>query len=189
MSQAEIEQLTQEQESLRDQVMKLAAEISDLITRDIQSFMSREARKRFIQEPAFAESVDDGRLKELKQAIRARATQLSEGIKEALAAPALWLTQTPEPVRSKSLEPHAAIWAILQRIPESARELLAAFQFPEGEAPVYAPPSYFIEGKYLPGLVERYWTLCAKHQELEVRLGSLSLEARRKQQGERWDSV
>ncbi len=189
MSQADLEQLQQEQAQLHDQILRLASEITDIVARDIPAFLSREIRKRFVDFPDFAESLDDNRLRELKTAIRHRSTQLADALRESLSDPDAWLISTPEPIRSKSLEPNPHVWTSLQRIPETARELLSAFQFPASEPPTYSPPSYFIDGKYLPGLAEKYWNLLAKRHEQRDRFLAISLESRRKQQAERWDAL
>lgn len=188
-----LEELESQQQQLTEQVMVLAREITAAIAEDITTFMNREVRRRFIEAVDFAESVDDTKVREIKDAIQQQSEALGVDLKETLANEALWLIPPPEGELGKQLEPNQGVWSALQRLALGAAEFLAAFHFPadndEGFVIAYRPPSYFVAGKYLPGLVEKYWKLLSRRQRLADEVSAIDLEQRRKTLVERWDRL
>ena len=53
----------------------------------------------------------------------------------------------------------------------------------------YKTPARFIDGKYPPGMIEKYWAQLANLRAAEEQRAELDMEARKARLAQRWDSL
>ena len=185
-----LQTLKNEIETARNQLKPQIEGICGIIAGDLPNFVLRQVRLAFIEDLAYAQSKDDEALRALKGRIAAFGRVLSEEIKTSLLSDmALWWGQNVSLSQTgKTLEGNTGIWQILSGIPER----ILAYIRKEGIVPldiVYTTPARFIEGKYLPGMIEKYWVQLAALRALEDALQAAELEAGKAVQASRWDSI
>ena len=182
---------------LRDSIAALADEAIAVFEADFPQFFAREVRRRFLDAPDFARSLDDAKLKALKEAIAARSQAAGAAIVEKLRDRDLWLsgTQVAEPA-GKSFEDNPALWDVVASICEPLGDFLAEQGFPPtaggegGGGPYglrYREPKRFVSGRYLPSIAEQYWRRIAELREVEGRVRELEREREQAELLARWN--
>ena len=90
----------------------------------------------------------------------------------------------------KSFAENQKLWAPTTAAAELVREILSAYGFPDtAPSPEYRMPTWFINGKYLPGIAEKYWGLIAEIREIRVRIREVERDSQRETLRKRWDSI
>lgn len=184
-------------ETLDNEIVKTKAQlkpqieaICDVIVNDLPNFVLKQVRNAFIEDVSFAESKKDEELVALKERIAAYGQSLASEVREKLLADmdAWWGAAVSVEKTGKTLEGNVAIWNILSQIEPRLSEFIAN----EGLKSVeihYSTPARFIEGKYLPGMIEKYWAQMTALRALESERAEADQEARKTKQASRWDAL
>lgn len=186
----QIETLDIEIEKSKAQLKPQIEAICDVIVNDLPNFVLKQVRAAFIEDVSFAESKKDEELVELKARIAAFGQTLSSDIHQRLLSDmdAWWGDAVSIEKTGKTLEGNDQIWNILSEIKPRLT------QFIQGEGLVavdfkYATPARFIEGKYLPGMIEKYWAQLTALKALQNERIEADREARKTKQATRWDAL
>lgn len=185
-----LETLEHEIEAARQQLKPQIESICGIISGDLPNFVLRQVRGAFIEDLAFAQSKSDEELRAFKVRIAEFGEALASDIRRALLADLeiWWGKEVSLSQTGKTLEGNAKVWGILSGIPEK----ISTYMRGEGlTAPViqYTTPARFIEGKYLPGMIEKYWVQLAALRALEDEHLAAVVEASKAAQATRWDSL
>jgi hypothetical protein len=187
----ELKELNAREARARAAILKLAAEVRQVLAEDLAQFPGREVRRRFVADPAFAATFDDARIAAVKADVAKRGAALRDRVVAAMEAPDLWLAGVDATGPGKSLQENEKLWAATAEAVTAARQALKAHGFPAaGDAAVeYRMPTWFIGGKYLPGLAEKYWALVGELRDLRQRIAELEQSRVRDALGKRWDKM
>jgi len=199
-AQPDLTELETQKDNLVERIMSVVHDMIEVIIVDVPAFIEREVRRRFVEALDFAEGLDESAIKDIHAAIQERSKALEATLRESLGDKSLWMADDVAIADGKSLEPNTGVWTALQAIPQAVQAVLGAFGFPAdtsteegGETPtydiVYRAPVYFIRGQYLPGLVEKYWSLWELLHEIEVEVREAQQAQRREALAARWDAV
>lgn len=174
----------------RQAILKLASEVRPVLAEDLVQFPAREVRRRFVANPEFAATLSDEQIAELKAELARRATEVRDRVIAAMEPADLWVEATGPTGPGKSFAENERLWAPTREAASLVAEVLERYGFPAGEgAPEYRMPTWFIGGKYLPGLAEKYWALVAEVRELRERAAELERTRVRESLGKRWDKL
>ncbi|MBM4394425.1 MAG: hypothetical protein FJ087_01890 [Deltaproteobacteria bacterium] len=186
----ELKELRAHEAKARAAILKLAAEVKPVLAEDLVQYPGREVRKRFVADPEFAASLSDEKVAALKADLAARSAEVRDGIIAAMDDPDLWVEAEGPTGAGKSLGENGRLWAPTRRAADLVAEVMGRHGFPKGEgAPEYRMPTWFIGGRYLPGLAEKYWALVAEVRELRERAAELERTRVRETLGKRWDKL
>ncbi len=190
MSEHDLETLNREIEDAKVQLKPQIESICDVICNDLPNFVLKQVRAAFIDDVTYAESKSDSELSALKTRIAEFGNNLKAEIRSKLVADMeTWWSATVSLERTgKTLEGNNGVWAVLSEIAPK----ISAFIAGEGMATLsitYATPARFIDGKYLPGMIEKYWAQLAALRALEEERIAVDNEARKTRQASRWDAL
>jgi len=190
MSEHDLETLNREIEEAKAQLKPQIESICDVICNDLPNFILKQVRAAFIEDVKFAESKSDDELSALKVRIGEFGSSLKSQIRAKLVADmkAWWDESVSLERTGKTLEGNSNVWAVLSEIAPKISEFISN----EGLTPLsitYATPARFIDGKYLPGMIEKYWAQLAALRALEEERIAVDNEARKTRQASRWDSL
>lgn len=190
MAEHNIESLNREIENAHAQLKPQIEAICDVIAGDLPNFVLRQVRAAFIEDVKFAESKSDSELVDLKARIASFSQELASSIRGALLSNMeyWWGNDVSLEKTGKTLEGNEKIWAILATIAPKIADFIKS----EGLNAVeirYTTPARFIEGKYLPGMIEKYWSQLVALHALEEEKAAADNEARKTKQASRWDSL
>jgi hypothetical protein len=187
----ELKELHAREARARAAILKLAAEVRQVLAEDLAQFPGREVRRRFVADPAFAATFDDARIAAVKADVAKRGAALRDRVVAAMEDPDLWLAGVDATGPGKSLQENERLWAATAEAVTAARQAMKAHGFPAaGDAAVeYRMPTWFIGGKYLPGLAEKYWALVGELRDLRQRIAELEQSRVRDALGQRWDKI
>ena len=147
-------------EKIREELRWITEQICDVLDHDLQEFPVRTAKKRYLAVPEFAATLTAEQLGELKEALRKAAQKNTREILTRLKDENIWIDDlTPSGNKApKSLRDNRAVTEALSEIAETTKSVLKEFDFPEALLEIhYDTPTWFINGQYLPGLIEKYW--------------------------------
>lgn len=191
--QQRIEELKQQERFIRDKTMEVARDALQVLLADLPLFVERELKKAFIANPDFAEAMPDEQLLALKQEIRTRGTEAARAIVKELDVPALWMSGHTFLEGAKTLEDHKDVWAIANRISDVVKQILEKYGFPvalrESLEIRYRQPSWFVAGRLMTTIAEKYWRKMTEWAEVQRELDELDNQSRREALKQRWDSV
>jgi len=187
----ELKDLRNRETRARQAILKLAGEVRPILSDDILKYPAREVRRRFVGDPLFAESMDDSLVQKLKKELEERSVPVRDGIMVQMGADDLWLAGLECEGRGKSFAENEKLWSPTTAAAELVREILTAYDFPLAEPPPdgYRMPTWFINGKYLPGMAEKYWGIIGEIREIRVRIREVEGGVQRESLGKRWDSI
>lgn len=187
----ELKDLRNRENRARQAIIKLASEVCLILADDLLKYPAREVRRRFVAEPLFAESMDDATVQRLKAELDERSVPVRDGIMEHLNADDRWLAGLEYEGQGKSFAENEKLWTPTAAAAELVREILTAYDFPRTEPPPaeYRMPTWFINGKYLPGMAEKYWGIIGEIREIRTRIREVEDGAQRETLGKRWDSL
>lgn len=156
-------------EKTRQHLAEIVTEIRSVLSVDLRDFPIRAAKKRYLALPEFAATITAEKLGELKGALGSAAEKRATQIMRTLEDEAIWIEDvTPSGNKlPKTLRDNRTVTEALSGIAEITHDILKDFGFPAALLDIhYDPPTWFINGKYLPGLIEKYWkTLAALRQQ------------------------
>lgn len=195
MSEISIDELRARLEAQSARLDEVIAELTSAICTDVPAFVARSARQVFVAQPlehAAAQGEDE--IRRLKQALGEHGERIASAARSTLDDRALWRSGDVPDGDSKSLEGNAALWHAVQEIARQTEEALRELGLQPAPGRddlglVYRTPTWFIDGKYPPGLVEKYWTQLALLRDLEHRITEETERQQREALGQRWDDV
>lgn len=190
-NEAEIKEMRAREARAIQTILKLKAEIMPVLAEDIGKFPEREVRKRFVANPEFAKVLDDATVASIKGVIARQVPEIRDRVIRAMEEEERWLCGIDYHGPGKSLAENERLWEPTREVVEFVCKVLRDFGFPNpDEYPTeYKMPTWFIGGKYLPGLAEKYWACIAEVREARERIRELELAMLREDLGRRWDSV
>ncbi|MCB9728485.1 MAG: hypothetical protein H6744_03880 [Deltaproteobacteria bacterium] len=168
---------------------QVVEQIRAVLAEDIPSFVSREAKRRFLARTEVAERLSDEQVKELKRRATEEGARAGERILAALADDDLWAQGHAEPDDTRSLVGADAVWEVIRTVEGDARTLLSDFGLDDADRPIYKSPTWFVKGLYLPTLVEHYWKLLGELAALRNRKQEVAAESKRLRLTTRWDEA
>lgn len=183
-----IEELEEHIQFVRQKIQQIAKDAVAVFREDFPQFVEREVRQVFLSDSEFARSLDDEKLKQLKDRIKVLGETASDAVLAKLEDPALWFAGgTPED-DPKDLSANAALWAVVDEIAKPVRELLQSFGYNGLLHVGYKSPRRFVSGKYMPSLAEAYWRWIAELKEAQTRVDAIRAEEESKSLLDRWNS-
>ena len=185
----ELKELRAREARVRQNVLKVAAEVRPVLAEDLNQFPSREVRKRFVADPGFAATLDDATIAAIKTDLARRGAEVRDRVLAALEQPEPWLAGVACEGPGKSLAENPTLWALTAEAAAVVRAALIEHRFP-GAADAdleYRMPTWFIGGKFLPGLAEKYWAAIAELRELHERIAEVEQGRLRDGLAKRWD--
>jgi hypothetical protein len=187
----ELKELGEREARARSTLLKLASEVRPVLAEDLEKYPGREVKRRFLADPEFARTLDDAALGRLKSELAGVGERLREQVAARLDDPEPWLKGVEFEGPGKSFSENLALWSLTLPAAEAVRKVLDAFGFP-GTAespPDYRMPTWFINGKYLPGLAEKYWSLIGELREVRARILEVERSRLRDDLSRRWDKL
>jgi hypothetical protein len=184
-----VERRTIIEEKLRHDVR----EMLEVLKVDVPSFFGREAKRRFLGSPEFAEKLAADKIAALKRRVQETGDVTAADVVRALEDPATWAwdPNAPFPESPRSLDAHPRVAAVLSRIGLGLSQVLAQLGFPDAESAkdAYKLPSYFVAGRFMKSLVESYWRNLQEHVELTKLIDESSGRERREKLTKKWDDA
>ncbi len=179
-------------QAAREQVAEVVGAMRAVLAKDFAIFPSRVGKKRFLDGGSFSESLSDAQIKAIKADLQSLVTGTLADVLRALEPLDPWLVAKAELPREppRTLEPNAAVWAELQRGASAVAAVLEKHGFPDRLCAVtYKTPTWFIDGAYMPGLIEKYWKWLGLLAEAEMRERKIEEDAGRRSLSHRWDEA
>ena len=185
-----LDTLKNEIENARNQLKPQIEGICGIIAGDLPNFVLRQVRTAFIDDLEFAKSKSDDELRALKGRIADFGKSLADEVKVSLLSDMeqWWGKDVSLSQTGKTLDGNARVWQILSTIPKKIGDYIRKEGLVAPEIK-YTTPARFIEGKYLPGMIEKYWVQLAALRALEDELHAAEIEAGKAEQASRWDSI
>lgn len=187
----EIQELLQEIENIKIKIAKLSKDALHILNEDIRKFVEREIKKQFLRFPKFAESLDKEQIKALKNEIKQRTPPVVEKIIESMKNRDVWLKGLEYESGEKNLAENTALWTLIGPIEQVTMEILLKYKFPGLEDIVieYKQPTWFISGKFLPTIAEKYWKALKEIKEIQTKIEELKNEDVKENLSKKWDEV
>ncbi|MCA9521478.1 MAG: hypothetical protein KC609_10920 [Myxococcales bacterium] len=183
-----IEELEEHIQFVRQKIQQIAKDVIAVFREDFPQFIEREVRQIFLSDGDFARSLDDDKLKQLKDRIKVLGESAAQTVLAKLEDQALWFAGGIPDDDPKDLSANTRLWAIVDEIGQPVRELLKQFGY-SGSAEIgYKSPRRFVSGKYLPSLAEAYWRWIGELKEAQSRVDTIRAEDESKALLERWNS-
>lgn len=190
MSDKTLEQLDEQIEAIKAKLQTQITELVDIIVNDLPDYALKNIRKAFIEDVDEAEKKSDEELK----AFKGRVAEFGQTLKTDVRASLLddmeiwWGADVSVDGAGKTLNGNQAVSSRLSVITER----ICAFIQDENLKPIdieYHTPARFIDGKYPPGMIEKYWSQITILRAAEEERAELDREARKARVADRWDSL
>lgn len=169
---------------------KLDAQIRDLvevIVNDIPTFAQKNVRRAFIESVDQVEEKSDDEIADMKRKLSEFSSELVKKYRTLLLDNLdAWIGPDVPLDTGKTLDANPAISQTLRTIATDVE----AFIVELGITPldiVYKTPAYFINGKYAPGMIEKYWAALADLRALEAEHAAAVRDAQKARMAQRWD--
>ncbi|MBQ1924914.1 MAG: hypothetical protein II180_02190 [Proteobacteria bacterium] len=190
MSESTIEQLDERIEQIKSKLQLQIEELVNIIANDLPDYALKHIRRAFIEDVDFAESKSDAELAAFKNKVAEFGQKLSEDVRANLLENMddWWGKDVSLTAASKTLDGNPAIAQKLSVISQRILDFLDAEHLQRVEV-VYRTPARFIDGKYPPGMIEKYWAKLADLRAAEEERELLDREARKARIAQRWDSL
>lgn len=190
MSDKTLEQLDEQIESIKAKLQLQISEFVNLISNDLPDYALKQIRRAFIEDVDFSEQKSDAELAEFKEHVAAFGKKLAEDIRTSLLENMndWWNSDISLDGAGKTLDGNTAIAAKLGIISERICEFIKNENIQPIEV-IYKTPARFIDGKYPPGMIEKYWSQLAILRAAEDERAILDREARKARLAQRWDSL
>jgi hypothetical protein len=179
-------ELEQHAGALRNRIRNVSSDIRALLADDLPLFAEREMKKAFINNPEFASTVPDNTLKQLKADITKESASAAAAVLGALDDESLWFAANTE--APTSIADNQALWAQVNQISAMVNSLREQYNFPPNAEPiVYRPPTWFIGGRYMPTLSEKYWAALSQLWVVDAQIAALETDSSKSELSQRWD--
>jgi len=185
------EELKQQEQFIREKTMEIARDALQVLAVDLPLFVEREIKKAFVADPVFAEAMSDVELVALKQEIAEKSGQAARGIVSELESSELWMSGHRYLKGAKTMEDHTELWSVVGRISETAQQIMERHDFPAARREAgeirYRQPTWFIAGRLMTTIAEKYWRKMTEWAEVQRELEELDTQSRREALKQRWD--
>ena len=190
MSESTIEQLDERIEQIKSKLQLQIEELVTIITNDLPDYALKHIRRAFIEDVDFAEKKSDAELIEFKNKVAEFGKKLAEDVRASMLENMddWWGKDVSLAAASKTLDGNPAIAQKLSVISQRILDFLDAEHLQRVEV-IYRTPARFIDGKYPPGMIEKYWAKLADLRAAEEERELLDREARKARIAQRWDSL
>jgi len=190
MSEKTLESLHEAIQTSRAKLRLQVEALCEVITEDLPGYVLKKVRAAFVNDVDFAEAKTDVELVALKQNIADFGVALSERVQSHLLSDMedWWGPDISLEAAGKTLNGNHMVWRKLEAIGTDIEKFIVDAGL-EPMSVQYKTPAYFIDGKYLPGLIEKYWAQLAALRAVEEELALTEQEARKTRQASRWDTV
>lgn len=190
MSEKTLEQLDEQIDAIKAKLQLQISALVDLITNDLPDYALKNIRRAFIEDVDFSEKKSDAELAEFKAKVADFGKQLATDIKKSLLEDMndWWGAEVSLEAAGKTLEGNEKIHSKLNVISARILDFLEKENLQKIEV-VYHTPARFIDGKYPPGMIEKYWAQLADLRAAEEERAILDREARKARLAQRWDSL
>ena len=188
----EIKELRGEEQRLLNAIAKLRKEALAALQEDMPKFPEREVKRRFLAAKDFARELPREKIAEIKKTLRERAAPLANEVLAEMEDETRWLAGLEHlDSAGKSLADNPKLWEPTARLAEFVRTVLEAYGFPNANDPPveYKMPPYFIKGKYLPSLAEKYWGLLRELADVRARLEDLQEYKTKEELARKWEEA
>lgn len=187
MSQKTLEQIDEQIESAKLKLNANIRELVEIIVNDIPTFAQKHVRRAFIENVDRVENKTDAEIAEIKEKLGVFSHNLVEKYRaELLADENRWIGKDVPLDAGKTLDGNPFIAPILARIADDIRAFIESIDLLPLEM-IYKTPAYFINGKYAPGMIEKYWAQLADLRSLEEEYAQIEHETRKNKLAQRWD--
>jgi len=162
--------------------------IATLLSRDIRAFVTGEVKRRFVDNPAMADALDDAGVTALKQDAHAFAERTARATAEALGDEGLWLGAEAA-AADAPVTRIPAVQAVLQRAADDLGELLERHGLgPDGPL-AYRLPMRFIDGENLSTLTRSLWKSLSHYHAARQATAEAREASSRESRVRRWDEA
>jgi hypothetical protein len=167
-------------------------DIRKVLEQDLRAFPEREAKRRFLENGTFSEEMDDSTLSAFKEDVSALSGGVAASAIEALSEDSPWLDMRgdlPE-TDQRSLEWNPVVFQHLQSVAGGVQQVLEKHGFPAELSSVeYKTPTWFIDGLYLPGLIENYWKGLTELRAAQVQVDEVQRVESVQNLADRWEDA
>ena len=144
-------------------------------------------RRAFIESVDQVEEKSDDEIADMKRKLSEFSSELVKKYRTLLLDNLdAWIGPDVPLDTGKTLDANPAISQTLRTIATDVE----AFIVELGITPldiVYKTPAYFINGKYAPGMIEKYWAALADLRALEAEHAAAVRDAKKARMAQRWD--
>lgn len=169
-------------------VVECGQRIARLLASDVEHFVAKEVRGRFIDAPDFAKGLDDAQLAALKARTLSTGTRLSAEVGEALSEPSVWRT-----LDSRNVEDDVRVVPQVTEVLESFADRLDQFLgdtgLPIDEPVEYRLPVRFIDGADLKSLTRALWKAVAHLETARAKMREEEEAQGAARRARRWDEA
>jgi|SRR5262245_18758538 len=166
------------------------ARIAQLLEDDVPAYLVREAKRRFLAAPAFAEAMAPEVLARLKQELHDEGQRLGASIAQDLADPARWLLEIDEATSALELRDFPQVWGRMAQVATALDTVLGRYAFPsDNNKPgvEYQPPTWFVGGALLKTLLESLHARLLERTRLQRAVHARESERRQKALELKWE--
>lgn len=190
MSDKTLEQLDEQIDAIKDKLQSQIKELVDIIANDLPDYALKSIRRAFIEDVDSAEQKSDAELAEFKSRVVEFGKKLAEDMRSSLLEnmEQWWGNGVSIEGAGKTLDGNKAIYAKLSMISERITAFIESEHLQKIEV-IYHTPARFIDGKYPPGMIEKYWSQLAILRNAEEERSVLDREARKARLAQRWDEL
>jgi hypothetical protein len=165
-----------------------------ILRSDIVAFVERSVRQRFETNEDFANDISDEQLIRLKGAIGKTGDATADEICTELSGNMdFWFGPKVPQGEGKTFDAHEALMTVLQKTARATEKLLGDNGFPEddggGYSLSYNTPRRFVNGKYAPGLAEKFWKYLSQLNDVRDQRHKRDAGEVKASLRQRWDSV
>ena len=185
-----LEQLDEQIETIKAKLQLQISELVTIITNDLPDYALKNIRRAFIEDVDFSEKKSDAELAEFKAKVNDFGKLLANVVRTDLLADMndWWGPEISLDAAGKTLDGNPKIHEKLAAIATRIADFLEKEKLQKIDI-VYHTPARFIDGKYPPGMIEKYWSQLAILRAAEEERAILDREARKARLAERWDSL
>ena len=186
------EALSSRVEGARQQLAEVIDEMHAVLAWDLPVYPEREGKKRFLDAPEKAAEMAEGELAAIKKELRGVGSGIAAQVVEALRSHGPWQSEeaSAEEGGARSLDGNPEVTAALYRVARATQAVLARCGLASAEESLrYKTPTWFIEGRYMPGLIEKYWRWLGEVREGEQARVQAAREDERRSLARRWEDA
>jgi len=176
-------QIEQQAEQTRERVKQVKTEICALLADDLPEFVKRELKKAFLAHPDVSNAMSDDTLKQLQIDISTDGLKASRNVLDGIEDDSLWFISST----GKTISDNSELWSKVSVICATVAALKKNYGFPsDNESTVYKAPTWFIGGRYLPTLSEKYWALLTELAGITAQLKAAESHDTQSELAKRW---
>jgi len=189
MSNEEQSGLNRRVEQIKQQLRDVIVEMNTVLAADLPAFPPRIAKKYFLSGAERSEAMTEDQLRSFKQEITDISTGLVPKVLETLSNPSIWLTSSPNESSSRrDLSQNTSVWEELASVAKATEAVLQNSPLGPCEDGVhYRTPTFFIDGLYMPGLIEKYWALLEHYHSAKEEERVQKTQRTMKSLAQRWE--